>query len=84
MKLIFGLNIILEVEVIDDKVGYSQTLYFNVHNIRVGDHSLPSGLQVLIFCDYHGKRIYFNSFDDVARLNKRKLLALRRLTVVLS
>lgn len=84
MRLYFGLNIILNVEMIDNEVGYHEVFKFNVHNIQVGGANLPGHIRTRIFCDYHGERINFKSFDDVARLDKRKLLALRNITVILS
>ena len=82
MKIVFGLNIILRLIVIDEKVGYEDVLYINVHNIKKS--LTESSTVVTLYCDYHGERIYFDNFGQIADMNKRKLLALRNITAILS
>lgn len=83
MKLIFGLNIILHVEIIDEQVDYRQDLMMNVHNLKINP-GIESDIRSIVFCDFHGKRIHFRDFDQIATMDKRKLLALKKITVILS
>lgn len=86
MKLIFGLNIILHVEVIDKEVGYTQDLFMNVHNIHEDPVIIPNEQlnRIEIFAEYEGETLYFKNFNEIVKMDKRRLLALRKLTVILS
>lgn len=86
MKLIFGLNIILHVEVIDKEVGYAQDLFINVHNIHKDPVIMPNEQlnRIEIFAEYEGETLRFKNFNEIAKMDKRRLLALRKLTVILS
>jgi len=83
MRIYFGLNTMLKLTVIDEQVGHVQEIYLNVHMIEK-DPPAVSGILLDLYCDYHGERIHFNNFNQIAFMNKRKLLALRNITAILS
>jgi len=83
MRIYFGLNITIKLTVIDEKVGYEQEIYLNVHKIK-RDPPVVSSIVLDLYCDYHGERIHFDNFNQIADMNKRKLLALRNITAIIS
>lgn len=83
MKLYFGLNTMLKLVVMDNDVNYTQEIFINVHNIT---HEAPVATSILIdlYCNYHGELIHFKNWNEIASMDKRKLLALREIVAILS
>ena len=71
-------------QVIDEAVNYVQDLYMNVNKIVQDPINLRPSHYITVFCIYKGTQILFRNFNEVASMDKRKLLALRQITVILS
>jgi hypothetical protein len=73
----------LKLVVIDEEVGYEQEIFINVHNIMA---EAPAATSVLVelYCNYHGELLRFSSWEEIVRMDKRKLLALREIVAILS
>jgi len=80
MKLYTGLNIELLLEVIDEKVGYTRIYAIDPHKLL--PHSLSRDAQ--IYATFGGEVVYFSNFEEILNMDKRKLLAFKKITVILS
>jgi len=86
MKLIFGLNILLRLKVYDPAVDFEDIQYIDVHGIKYTDPKVLAGYDanMEMYSIINGKRIDFADFNELYRMDKRKLLSYGTIYIRLS